>query len=650
MGNYPRKYKISSNCFLFCDKMNKIYTVAGVTIVCILVGAVFADIILPDGLLTYILGDGEYHTGFTIDTRTKSFNPIPGVEGNKQSKSSEPYALTGYRTFITSWYDGNEYKGLSEMIAVHGSILMYDPGNCKRPFILAMDSNGNGQQALAYTVDICERGDNEYVNIIDGTAGDNPATKWKVEGTGGFNSDYVSFDGVTYGWDKMRTSIGSGVVDGNFGASTGMAFRLKGPHVGKLRLRFWVYGGYMEGYMCRWTDWINPGSWVSFFADIISHADKSRAVGWHCLAEQEVYIISGSGHLYISDQWGSPSTQTLYEIGETVYIHVETGYGGMTAHDTSVNGGSNVGEHTWFIKFRHPDGYIRDQYTISLNDDYSGLRSWVVPEDAFAPNKFTWKIELWNTLFCEEGVEIDTIDVKANAPGTPVVHASPDDPEAGETVTIDIYATINPNTQADIDHFTWWAHYGTQIPIRADDPDWVVYKRNVSAVETSSNHFEPSSPPSFEAPGRAGTITIGVLAVDADGRPSQRGYDTVTVYAGNFRIVVTVVDMNTNEPIPFAVVQVGQPYQYTNQVGVAEVFVGGTGTYTLHVWKSGYEDAYPSVEVSGSTTYITVPLKYVGGGGGPGEVDQTLIYALLGISAIFVGLGAVWMYDSRRRR
>ncbi|HEC91735.1 MAG TPA: hypothetical protein ENI51_01875 [Candidatus Atribacteria bacterium] len=77
--------------------------------------------------------------------------------------------------------------------------------------------------------------------------------------------------------------------------------------------------------------------------------------------------------------------------------------------------------------------------------------------------------------------------------------------------------------------------------------------------------YIPSSPPSFTAPNRAGTITIGVLAINVDGRPSQRGYDTVTVYAGNFRIVVTVVNMSTNDPIPFAVVQIGQPYQYTNQ-------------------------------------------------------------------------------------
>lgn len=248
----------------------------------------------------------------------------------------------------------------------------------------------------------------------------------------------------------------------------------------------------LEGY-------INPN--VGFFWDY----------QWRVLQVDEANLFEGWGELtYPRDEQGLPVS--TFEIGETGRIGVRTHYGG----DTSENG------KPWKVVMRYPQdrgGEIFKEE--SYKDNVDTYFTFTVSEDMYSKNSDnSYQVEIYNTLVPKGELLVKTIDVKAKAPGE--VHLTgPIKAKDGETVTIQMSASVNSVTQLPISSFQVAVFYGEDATLMPSDPfsdRWIL---PVSMVTPSGGGSEYKYTLSFTADkGRESWVSVLAWAYDTEGRSS----------------------------------------------------------------------------------------------------------------------------------
>jgi len=290
------------------------------------------------------------------------------------------------------------------------------------------------------------------------------------------------------------------------------------------------------------------------------------------------YLASGNGALNIEGY--NHEDVPMYEIGETVPIQVSADYSGATAGDTGR-------WQLWAFPLRGGSGRLLKEWTY---DYFRETYQWILPSDAWVrgSSNSQWTIELHNTLFSTDFVDINTIDIKANAPPTPTMITSPLIPELGDTISIDISAATNPNTNEQIQKFILRAIY-------TDNGYQFVYKD----VAITPGHQDPFIAHTTIVPPRAGQFRLQVWAHDVAGRESVVPADIIIeMHEGKYRLTIRVLDQSNSFPIAGAlVVQSGGTSKTTGTDGTVW-FDLDQGSYAFEITKLGYRAKTESWTIS----------------------------------------------------
>jgi len=232
-----------------------------------------------------------------------------------------------------------------------------------------------------------------------------------------------------------------------------------------------------------------------------------KGAEWRMIASDEAYLYSGWGGLYLpTDEDGRP--RSTFEIGEHVKIRVKTAYGAMVTSDEG---------KTWRIVLRDPNGNVYQQEDYGDNaDTYFEFdvtkNMWVLGGDN------EWQLEIFNTLVPKGTLSIDTIDFLANAPSDITFSAS-DQVKVGDPINIELTATINPDTQVEIDYFRTSAIYGTSTVLLPSDPldnQWIFPPTEVTPSQSGNKYTYNLK----LIPEHRSYVTIHAKAVDVEGRSS----------------------------------------------------------------------------------------------------------------------------------
>lgn len=218
----------------------------------------------------------------------------------------------------------------------------------------------------------------------------------------------------------------------------------------------------------------------------------------HTTSTDFIYLISGSGEISVQ------GTEPTFETGEKVPIWVSCDYSGQTAS------GDGHWELRWYPgDINHPlSGGV-----ITTFDDWTrGTYDWEIPAGAWHRDyEPTIRLELWNTLFPQGAVWIDTIDIKANAPPTPTINVDKKHIDWYEPITVSGSCHTNEDTNEPIKYFRIRAKFTDQ---------W----QDLGEWQLASDGQDPSSY-SQKIPGslitRTGTVEITVKAIDEANRPSS---------------------------------------------------------------------------------------------------------------------------------
>jgi len=320
-----------------------------------------------------------------------------------------------------------------------------------------------------------------------------------------------------------------------------ISFKMKGRHVGALRIQQRVD---VEDF---WG----------------SHSTQTASTDY-------VYLISGEGHINIVGytQYQVP----MFEIGETVPIHVVCDYSGQTGQG---NGGWELWAHPQASE--HPLGNFK---IASFSDMTDITYNWVLPDGIWyrgiSDSKI--KLKLRNTLFPQDEVMVNTIDLKANAPPTPTVELSNYNPLMGEYVEVSGNCYTNEFTNAEIEKFMVRVKY-------KDNGQEIGYWNNINAEGQDPSSYTHS----FSIP-RAGPIRVTVWAHDVDGRESDPpGIADLEGHQGDHRWTIIVKSQGTSLPLQGVKVLLypGGSEKTTPSSGTVWFDIP-TGYYQASVYKEGY--------------------------------------------------------------
>jgi len=258
--------------------------------------------------------------------------------------------------------------------------------------------------------------------------------------------------------------------------------------------------------------------------------DFTKGFSWKRLQSDEAYLYSGTGGLYLPrgiDEEGVDRPYSTFEIGQTVKIGVETGVGGSS-------------EKPWRVTLNKPyNGEIEGQ-----NDPYIGGKGAVVKEQVF-PNDcdpsntfFTFvvtesmaelsmsssspfTVRIWNSVLPKGTLQVDFIDFIAKAPGDIVFSGDSGQFEVGEFVTVEMSATVNSDTQAEIDYIRCSVVYGEKnnlLPSDWGSNRWIVHTTTLGDADKNGCTLPQSI--TFKAE-RSGYITVFAKAIDVQGRAGK---------------------------------------------------------------------------------------------------------------------------------
>ena len=263
-----------------------------------------------------------------------------------------------------------------------------------------------------------------------------------------------------------------------------LTFKLKGAHVGALHIEVV-------------TDFVNL---------VVFHETHTTSEDW-------CYLVSGSGSINIAGY--APYDIPMFEMGASVPIVVAADYSGPTIDGTG----------RWELRYYGQGSGLSG--TI-MTWDYDWVRTtydWDLPTGLWfrgiSDSKVT--IELWNTLFPQAYVMVNTIDLIANAPPTPSITASDYDPVIGDTINVYGSCNTNINTNEIVETF----HI---IAVYTDNNQQIGYWTGIVPIGQDPSTYSHSIP---NLP-RAGTVKVQVLAHDAGSRESAvPGVATITVHDPN---------------------------------------------------------------------------------------------------------------------
>ena len=422
-------------------------------------------------------------------------------------------------------------------------------------------SGATGTGALSERINIYSNiYEDDWVELCHPTRGyytvwlleDPTSTTWtQIIGLKWHDSTAVTITGGT-DWKNVEY-CGSGYLPGGCGGETQVSnmppieIRLIGSHVGALK----VEGVYeFETLFDKWT--------------------KTMSIDY-------AYLISGEGSINIQgyESWETP----MYEIGERVPIQYSVDYSGETVDLTGR-------WELWAFPLRGGSGRL----LTTFGDYERSTYYWDLPVDAWVrgASDSKWRIEIRNTLFSTDAIKINTIDVKANAPPTPTITITPENPQLNELITIQISANTNQYTHEKITRF-WVSATETATNTQ------FVYK----SVTPDSGSADPYTATTTISCTRAGTVYIEVWAHDEAGRESEvPGIATITVHEGNYRLVLTVLDEYNSLAIEnVRVQQTGGGIKYTNALGKCW-FDLDKGWQSFQFTKAGYRAKTGSWELT----------------------------------------------------
>jgi hypothetical protein len=382
---------------------------------------------------------------------------------------------------------------------------------------------------------------------------DPTSTVWtQIVGLNWYSSATVRVTGGT-GWRTCNVNP-IGLFDQEIWISP-MEIQLIGSHVGALKVEA-VYD---------FASGVNP------FA---SHWQKTMSCDY-------AYLISGEGRINIQgyQSWETP----MYEIGETVPIQVSADYSGPTI-------GGNGRWQLWAFPLRGGSGRLLKEWNY---DYFRETFYWSLPADAWVrgASDSKWRIELRNTLFSTDAIKVNTIDVRANAPPTPTIIATPENPQLGDPVAISISVNTNQYTHETILKF--WVS-ATQTATNTQ----FIYK----SVAVDSGSADPyTATTTVSSPQNAGEVYVEVWAHDEAGRESAvPGTATITWHEGRYRLALTVIDEYNSLAIEnVRVQQTGGSIKYTDIQGKCW-FDLNQGSYAFQFTKAGYRAKTGSWELSNS--------------------------------------------------
>lgn len=376
----------------------------------------------------------------------------------------------------------------------------------------------------------------------------------QILGLNYYNPAYLTVSGGT-GWRTCNYNPVGGDAQEIWLSS--MEIRLIGSHVGALKVEARYEFGSWIPYQPTWQ--------------------KTMSVDY-------AYLISGEGRINIVGytQYDVP----MFEIGETAPVYVSADYSGATVGETGR-------WQLWAFPLRGGAGRMLKEWNY---DYFRETYNWVLPADAWmrGASDSKWRLELHNTLFSQDAVMINTIDIKANAPPTPTILTAPSIPQLGDTITVTMSVSTNVNTHETVSCFYI---RGTYI----DNNYQFVYK---PVTATGSDPFTATTTIN---PPRAGTFRLQVWAHDVAGRESETPAEqTIEVHEGKYRLTVTVKDQYDSSIIASArVEQSGGLAKITNPLGQVW-FDLDQGSYSFQISKAGYAAVTKSYAISNIDRYETV--------------------------------------------
>ena len=503
----------------------------------ILVGAIIAVFLLHHyGFISlYVYDDSNYYTG------------IPEEDIN--------YSLTEHLKPVDEW-KGNIESGYEELIQ----------DNENEPIVTCFADLPNSPSQL-----ITAQGTLTWTGGLFGTwlprngwynvyVKDGPNSQWENIITYDYvNTDIVDWEGGT-NEKQSYTNFpgGAGADDHQYIGS--ISFKLKGQYVGALKIEV-----------------------ISRFILPLGIEEWSA-----CTSRDYCYLISGAGKVYI--QGYEPYEVPTFELNEDVPIKVECDYSGAT--------GSGNGK--WQL-WAYP--YDQSISSVVIDDDipdyYRGVIEWTIPDNFWYRGIPDSRVDivLKNTLFDVAEASLTTIDLRANAPPTPIVTVSDNNPIKGDRVLIDMTAYTNENTHEVIDRF----HVRL---VNQNNGDEIFYVTTINAQ--GEDPYQASY--EFTAP-IAGDYVIQVWAHDVAGRKSVNPAQIyIESHEGQHRLTVNIKDYDTSLPLEGATVTInGAKEKTTNSQGKVW-FDLNRGFYVVESYKKGYRHNQDQIQIDKDET-ITIFLQ-----------------------------------------
>jgi len=467
-----------------------------------------------------VLSMETYGTGIPESTVnwmvTEQLKPVEEWQGNVEPGYTELIMDSGNDPIVTSYKD--DPNVLSEQIAVQGT-LTWKGGM----FGWFMPQKGY------YSIDYMSNINSGWNNIATGD----------FSGTTYVNTEYILIEGGLIGLHNYDTFFG-GADDHQY--IPAFTFKIKGQHVGALRI----------DVHSRFTRTFPYDQW-----DAVTSRDY-------------VYLVSGEGHINIvgHTQYDVP----MFEMDETVPIHVVCDYSGSTAQ----------GEGNWELwchpqASEHPLGNFR---IASFSDMSDVVYNWNLPDGIWfrGMSDSKIKLKLRNTLFAQDEVMVNTIDLKANAPPTPTVSLDTYNPLVGDSVTVTGKCYTNEQTYEEIEKFMIRVIY-------TDNNQEIGYWTNIEAVGQDPSSYEKT----FTV-GRAGPIRIQVWAHDVAGRETVNpGIANIESHQGDHRWTIFVKSKGTSLPLQNVKVLLypDESEKLTNSEGSVWYDIP-SGYYQASIYKEGY--------------------------------------------------------------
>jgi len=284
------------------------------------------------------------------------------------------------------------------------------------------------------------------------------------------------------------------------------AFNLRGLHEGAIRAELW---GYFD------PNNVNPfDTWV-----------------WKMMSSDQALLFSGECGMWLPKR-PDGGYQSTFEIGEDVKIKVETGVG---APDIDVDARS--GEKTWELHLLKPDGneYTGQNFPRQLTDHFQGDVVFTVSSDMWQLGETNrWMLKLYNVMWSKGSLEISTIDFRAKRPSAPTM--LPDcglSVEVPDTVSVEISAISNPDTQVPINSFgvkVWYGQYSDLDPGAWGDERWILRQTSVPASKSGEGYAGQFT---FDVANADRYVTIIAFTHDDDGRDSDTEYYQIRTYAAD---------------------------------------------------------------------------------------------------------------------